>query len=40
LTRPVLGAGLYLSVLTTPPGHYKRPAFNGIQANIRGFTAG
>jgi len=40
LTRPVLEAGLYLSVLTTPPPpcHYKRPAFNGIQATIRGFT--
>jgi len=39
LTRPVLEAGLYLSVLTTrPPGQYKRPAFNGIQATIGGFT--
>jgi len=40
LTWPVLEAGIYLSVLTTPPlpGHYKRPAFNGIQATIRGFT--
>jgi len=22
----------------SPPGHYKIPAFNGIQATIRGFT--
>jgi len=38
LTRPVLEAGLYLSVLTTPPPAIMRPAFNGIQATIRGFT--